>query len=158
MNSLIQKITSENDKWKNMKYCLEVVKNNGYDLQYVRVQTLEICLTAVQEDGRALRYSKIQTPELCLAATKKHWKMIKYVKNQTPEIGLAAVQQNGWAITYLNIQTLETCLAAAKKCEDHSSKFIVNILDLLHRIKIKTPEIYLELVKRKPDLSELPDC
>ena len=42
----------------NINECLEVVKQNGYALQYVKEQTPEICLEAVKEDVRALQYVK----------------------------------------------------------------------------------------------------
>jgi hypothetical protein len=40
------------------KLCLEAVKRDGYNLQFIKSQTSEICLEAVRQNGRALYYVK----------------------------------------------------------------------------------------------------
>ena len=52
------------EDWNDSEYCLEAVKENGYNLEYVKEQTPEICLEAVKEDGYALEYVKEQTPTI----------------------------------------------------------------------------------------------
>jgi len=47
---------TEYEKWYDEEYCLEAVKQNGYTLKYVRIQTKEICLEAVKENKYALQY------------------------------------------------------------------------------------------------------
>ena len=54
----------ESEAWDNYEYCLEAVRRNGYNIKYVRNQSLELCLEAVKEEEHALRYVKEQTPEL----------------------------------------------------------------------------------------------
>jgi hypothetical protein len=58
---------------------LRAVKQDGYVLQFVNIQTPEICLAAVNEDGFALRYVHVQTPEICLEAVKQYGYALKYV-------------------------------------------------------------------------------
>ena len=43
---------------ENYEDCLEVVKQDGYALAFVKEQTEEICLEAVRQNGYALRYVK----------------------------------------------------------------------------------------------------
>ena len=93
MNSIIQKILEEHDKWSDPEYCLQAVKENGENLELVKIQTPEICLAAIQEDGRSLEYVKNQTPDLCMAAVQQNGRALKFVKHQTPEICAAAIKQ-----------------------------------------------------------------
>ena len=67
--------------YDNPEECLEVVKQNGYALAFVKEQTEEICLVAVKQDGMALEYVKDQTPEICLAAVKQNINALQYVKD-----------------------------------------------------------------------------
>ena len=54
----------ESKAWDNYEYCLEAVRRNGYNIKFVRNQTLELCLEALKEEEYALRYVRNQTPEL----------------------------------------------------------------------------------------------
>ena len=49
---------------------LESVKEDGYNLQYVKNQTEEICLAAVKQNGWTLKNVKNQTEQVCLEAAK----------------------------------------------------------------------------------------
>ena len=109
--------------------CLEAVKQNGFALKYVKEQTPEICLEAVKEDGFALKYVKLQTPEMCLEAVKQYPFTLRFVKEQTPEICLAAVKQNGSALQFVKEQTPEMCLLAVK--DDESALNYVKDINML---------------------------
>ena len=50
---------------------LEMVKQDGYALQFVKEQTPELCMAAVQQNGWALQFVEEQTPEVCMAAVKQ---------------------------------------------------------------------------------------
>jgi hypothetical protein len=91
---------------------LAMVKQNGFDLKHVHVQTLELCLAAVNQDGRALHHVDVQTLEICLAAVNQDGYALFQVKVQTEAICIAAVNQDGRALKYANVQTEEVCLAA----------------------------------------------
>ena len=45
---------------------LQAVKQDGYALNVIDVQTDELCLEAVKQSGWALQYVEEQTDELCL--------------------------------------------------------------------------------------------
>ena len=85
---------------------LKAVKKNGYELQYVSVQTPEICLEAVKKNGYELKYVSVQTPEICLEAVKQNGYALQYVIIQTPEICLEAVKQDDDALRYVSSEML----------------------------------------------------
>ena len=70
---------TEYEKWYDRDYCLEAVKQNGYDLQFVKQQDKEICLEAVKQNGLALRYVKQQDKEICLEAVKQNGYDLQFV-------------------------------------------------------------------------------
>ena len=84
------------------KKALEVVKQDGWALRYVKEQTPEICLEAVKKNGYALQFVKDQTEEICLEAVKQNGYALQYVKEQTEEICFEAVKQDGYALQYVN--------------------------------------------------------
>ena len=51
-----------------IKEALEVVKRNGYALQYVKEQTEAVCLKAVERNGYALQYVLIKELFISIAA------------------------------------------------------------------------------------------
>jgi len=69
----------ENIDNQTEEICLNAVRENGYDLQYVKYQTMEICMAAVQQNGLVLCYVKQQTPEICIEAIRQNKKAIRYV-------------------------------------------------------------------------------
>ena len=117
--------------------CLEAVRTNGWELQYVREQTLEICLEAVRNNGYALKFVQEQTPELCLEAVRNNGLTLRYVQEQTQEICLEAVRKNGWALEFVKEQTPEICLEAVR-----------NNGWALQFVQEQTPEICLEAVRQ----------
>ena len=129
--------------WDNYDLCLELIKQNGLNLKYIKEQTNKICLEAVKQNGHALQYVKEQTNELCLKAVKQNGYSLKYVKNQTDEICLEAVKQNGYALEYVKDQTNEICLEAVKQNGN-----------VLQYVKEQTNEICLEAVKQNCDALE----
>ena len=46
---------------------LEAVKQNGYVIVFVKIQTNEICLEAVKQNVHVLKYVKNKTEEICAA-------------------------------------------------------------------------------------------
>lgn len=49
---------------------MDIVRQNGMVLEYVKEQTSDICMEAVRRDGKMLKFVKKQTPELCAIARK----------------------------------------------------------------------------------------
>jgi hypothetical protein len=58
---------------------LRAVKQNGFALQFVKIQTPEICLEAVIQNGEALQFVNTQTPEICLEAVKQNGYALQFV-------------------------------------------------------------------------------
>jgi len=72
---------------------------NGIDkciLKGIDNQTPKICMEAVKQNEYELLFVKEQTPEICLVAVKKNPFMIRYVKaeNQTSEMCKISVAQD----------------------------------------------------------------
>ena len=95
--------------------CLVAVQGNGWAIQFVKEQTEAICLAAVQKNGMVLEYVENQTEEICLAAVLQIGRVLRFVKEQTEAICLAAVRQNGVALKYVKEQTEAICLAAVQQ-------------------------------------------
>jgi hypothetical protein len=121
------------------RICLEAVRNRGLALEYVIDQTKEICIIAVGRNGLALDYVKDRTPEICMAAVKQNGWALQYVKeeNQTEEICIAAVQQDGLALKYVKNQTKDICLAAIKE-NTMALKYVDSYSKELYEIALET--------------------
>ena len=61
------------------KESLEAVKQEGYNLQYVREQTEAICLEVVRQNGNSLQYVREQTEAICLEAVRQYGNSLQYV-------------------------------------------------------------------------------
>ncbi len=70
------------EDWNDPKYCLEAVKEDGYNLEYVINQTPEICLEAVKINGNALQYVKEQTPLIIHYLKKYHISLYEAFKKK----------------------------------------------------------------------------
>ena len=79
---------------------MKTIKQCGKALKYVK-QTPEICMEVVKIDGFALEYVEEQTPEICIAAVKQYGWALQFVKEQTPEICMEAVKRHGEALKYV---------------------------------------------------------
>ena len=93
--------------WNNEQLCLDVVKQNGYALRWIKKRTRDICIEAMKQDGYALQFIEHQTNDICLAAVKQNGHALEWVKKQTEEICLEAVKQNREALAYVREQTEE---------------------------------------------------
>lgn len=65
---------------------LEIVKNNGLDLEFIKYQTPEICLEAVRQNGFALQFVKQKTDEIIIEAVSEDINAIKCIKKPTDRI------------------------------------------------------------------------
>ena len=102
-----------------MKKQLEVVKQDGRTIQYIKNPSLEVQLEAVKQNGFA----------------------IYYIKNPSLEVQLEAVKQNGFAIQYIDI---ESPLLGMINENDSVSKRYNNIELILS--KIYSPEAFKYLM------------
>ena len=109
--------TLKNIDNQTLEICLEAVKQNVYELLFVKEQTPEICLEAVKQNPSIIRYvnPENQTEEIALKVVKKAGNLLQYItsQNQTDEVCFTAIQNScGWAIGYIANQKPEYCLAA----------------------------------------------
>ena len=96
---------------------MDVVRENGYALQYVKEEsrTPALCLAAVQDRGLALQFVVDQTPAICLAAIRQCYAALKHVRQQTPDLCLAAIQEDAAALEFVREQTPELCMFAVQR-------------------------------------------
>jgi len=92
---------SEKGIYNNAEIYLEMVKENGFALEFVEHQTLDICLEAVKENGLALEFVYHQTLDICLEAVKENGLALELVNHQTLDICLEAVKQNPDALKFV---------------------------------------------------------
>ena len=115
----IDRCTLQNIDNQTPEICLEAVKQNEYELLFIKEQTPEICLEAVKQNPSIIRYinPENQTEEIALEVVKKAGNLLQYItpKNQTDEVCFTAIENScGWAVRYIENQKLEYCLAALK--------------------------------------------
>ena len=60
--------------WSNEQECLEAVRKDIWNLQYVENQTEEMCIEAIEKDTSALQYIKNQTEELIKKEVQRKFK------------------------------------------------------------------------------------
>ncbi len=56
--------------WDNEEECIQAVKGNAFNLEYVDTQTERMCLIAVRKRGMAIAFVHNKTLKLCLEAYK----------------------------------------------------------------------------------------
>lgn len=96
--------------------CIIAVKQNWYNLKYVKAQTEKMCIIAIEQDWCALEYVKVQTERICTIAVEKYWRALQYVKIQTERMCTIAIEQNGLALKLIKVQTDAICAIAVEKC------------------------------------------
>lgn len=153
------------------EYCMNAVKRNGLNLQFVKNQTLEICITAIENNPMAIQFVKNQTdmiaeiafeknhqvfqfilnktPALCLEAVKKDGSLIAYIENKTPEICDIALGNSIYAIKYLN-KTGDFCMKAVSH-DGYALEYIENQTEEMCLKAIQTRPMSLKFVKNKTE-------
>jgi len=113
----LDRCTLKNTTNQTLKICLEAVKQNGYELLFVKEQIPEICLAAVKQEPYIIRYvnPENQTEGIALATVKKNGHLLEYItpQNQTDKVCLTAIENScGWAIRYIANQKSGYCFLA----------------------------------------------
>jgi hypothetical protein len=104
---IIQKIGFDPD---NEEHCLNAVKQNGYNIRYIKNPSEEVQLEAVKD--HAIYFIKNPSEEVQLEAIKENGSNIYFIKNPSEEIQLAAVKQSPDSIQYINNPSIEVQKAA----------------------------------------------
>jgi len=117
--SLIECIQELNNLKKEINdgvdYYLEIVDEDGLELEFIENQTFNICRAAIHQNGKALQFVKKQTSELCIEAVKQNGMALQFVNYQSKKICIEAVKENGMALEFVKKQTEKICLEAVKE-------------------------------------------
>ncbi len=60
--------------------CLQIIKKDAYNLQYIKNQTEEICIEAIQRNANALQFVKKQSLIMCIEAMKQNKNAFKHIQ------------------------------------------------------------------------------
>ncbi len=79
---------------------LQVVKEDGYDIEYINNPSEKIKLEAVKENGLAIQCINNPSEEVQLEAIKKDGLAIRYVKNPSEKVIQESIKGFGMNNTY----------------------------------------------------------
>lgn len=114
----------EEERERKYQETLERIRIDGSLLERIE-QTPGMCLEAVRQNGYNLKYVKEQTDEVCLAAVMRKGDALKHVKNKTPDICVKAVRQNKEALYCLFPKETQYIENSVEKLEDNV-KMLIN--------------------------------
>lgn len=79
---------------------LQVVKEDGYDIEYINNPSEKIKLEAVKENGLAIECINNPSEEVQLEAIKEDVRAIRYIKNPTEKVLQESIKGFGMGNTY----------------------------------------------------------
>ena len=94
---------------------LEMVKEDGHAIGYIKNPSLEVQLAAVRENGYAICDIDNPALEVQLEAVKEDGYSIRLINNPSLEVQLAAVSEDGTSIRYINNPSQEVKFNAVKQ-------------------------------------------
>lgn len=65
---------------------INILKNDGYDIKYIKNPTEEMKLTAVKEDPYAIKYIDNPSEEVQILAVMEEESVIRYIKKPTDKV------------------------------------------------------------------------
>jgi hypothetical protein len=141
------------------RYELEkiAIKEDGYAIQYVTLQTQELKLAAVTQNGWALEFIDKQSPDICRAAVEEYGMALSLVKDKTTALCLKAVKNYGMALQYVDKQTKQIINTALKN-DGCAIQFVKHIVPEMYILAVKNCGLSLEFIKRDkqtPEICEL---
>ena len=80
---------------------LEAVKQNGYAIDWIDNPSEKVQLEAVKQDGYAIYFIDNPSEEVQLEAVKQNGCAIKYIDNSSEQVKLEAVKESGYAIQFI---------------------------------------------------------
>jgi hypothetical protein len=99
----------------NEKQQLEVVKNQGWMIQYLEDPSEAVQLAAVKHHGLAIQWIQDPSDVVQLAAVRQDGYVLKLLKNPSEALKLAAVKENGHAIKHIDDPSEAVQQAAAQQ-------------------------------------------
>ena len=108
---------------------LEVVKKEGFNIQYIKNPSEKIQLEAVRQFGDNIQYNiqyiENPTEKVQLKAVKQDSFSIQYIKNPSEKVQLEAVKQNAFSVRHIESPSEAVQLEAVKQ-DSFSIKYIKN--------------------------------
>ena len=101
---------------------LEVVKQNGYSIRYIKNPSEKVQFEAIKEDDYSIKYIENPSEKVQLEAVKKNGSSIEYIKNPSEKVQLEAVKKNGSSIEYIKNPSEKVQLEAVKKLVSNTCK------------------------------------
>ena len=144
-------------KNKSYEFNLLAIKQNGSILQFIDkdMQKEDLCLEAVKYNGLNLKHinEKMQTEEICLEALKENTHAFQYIKNKSESMCLKAVKINGLILEYIQpeMQTYQICLEAFKQNKDAIKYINESYRDKIFEYEFKTDKNVFQFIKNKPE-------
>src|SRR6056297_68833 len=79
-------------RWQtDEEFQLEKVKQDGYNIRYIRIQSEKNCLESVKQNGNSIQYINNPSEKICLEVMKKNGRCIKYINNPSERVCLEAL-------------------------------------------------------------------
>lgn len=114
--------------WQIYDLTLDVVRRNGFCLEFAPVLTEDLCLEAVRKTPGALQVvpPHHQTSQVCLEAIRRDGTLLQCVHSQTYAICLAAVQQDYKALEFVHPEhrTHDLYRVVVKELSTQCSEFV----------------------------------
>lgn len=89
--------------WKDKEYCLDIIKENGFVIQYITDPSEEIQLAALEQNYDSIRYITNPTINAQLFAVSNNGYLLQYISNPTDEVQLAAVMNSPFIVNCYKI-------------------------------------------------------
>jgi hypothetical protein len=125
---------------------INVIKNRGRHIQYIRNPSEEVLLAAVKQDGEAIKFIDNPSEEVQIEAVKNYPITIEYIDNPSEKVQLAMVSDNGYAITYIKGTPSEKVQLAAVQSSPGA------ISTILQKNIVPSEEVQLAAVNKDPEV------
>ena len=134
---------------------LELVKEDWFNIRFIKDQSEAVQLAAVKQSGEAMEYIKDPSEAVQLVAIKNNiGDAFYYIKNPSEEIQLVAVKKHGCNIKYIKDPSEAVQLAAARSLKKVDIDY--EIIGALKKIKNPIKEIK-DLINGKFDITSIWD-
>ncbi len=104
------------NKEQDPEICKQIVKENGFALQFVKNKTYDICKIAIEKHGWPIKFIDNPSEELKQLAVKKYALSIKDIKNPSIEVCKIALERNPYVIEFISADLIAEYNLLASYC------------------------------------------
>ena len=133
---------------------LQLVRDDGLNIQHIKNPSEEVQLEAVKHDGSAIQHIKNPSEAVQLEAVKQNGSAIRYIKNPSEVVQLEAVKQNGSAIQYIKDPSEKLKLEAAKN-NGFALKYIKNPSEAVQLAAVNQSGYTIQFIKNPSEAAQL---